>query len=104
MISRQKAAGHKRPEVRMDEYGEPFRGLGENSGWEWRIKDDSRLFSELHQSPRYNYGYLLGRLSAAGGNFFRAWRYLIRRDPGASGILIARPFVSSRPLLISAMP
>lgn len=43
--------------------GRPFRGIGENVGWE------SRSFSD----PKWNYDYLLPRLSAHGANFFRAW-------------------------------
>ncbi len=43
--------------------GKPFRGIGENIGWEGRVWD----------SDSYNYENLLGRLSADGGNFFRTW-------------------------------
>ena len=53
--------------------GEPFRGIGENLCWEARSSDDSRYFKELHENPRFNYEYLLGRLSGNGGNFFRTW-------------------------------
>lgn len=53
--------------------GEPFRGLGENIGWESRASDDSRYFKALHENPRFNYEYLLGQLSAHGGNFLRTW-------------------------------
>jgi hypothetical protein len=53
--------------------GEAFRGLGENIGWESRSSDDSRYFRGLHENPRYNYEYLLGRLATNGGNFFRTW-------------------------------
>jgi hypothetical protein len=53
--------------------GEPFRGLGENVGWESRDQDDSSYFAELHENPRYNYEYLLGQLAMHGGNFFRTW-------------------------------
>ncbi|HKI70061.1 MAG TPA: cellulase family glycosylhydrolase, partial [Verrucomicrobiae bacterium] len=53
--------------------GEPFRGIGENIGWESRSRDDSRFFRNLNESPRYNYEYMLGRLAADGGNFFRTW-------------------------------
>jgi hypothetical protein len=53
--------------------GQPFRGLGQNICWEARSNDDSRHFRELHQSPRYHYEYMLGRLAAEGGNFFRTW-------------------------------
>jgi hypothetical protein len=53
--------------------GEPFRGIGENIAWESRSSDDSRYFRELHENLRYNYEYLLGKLAASGGNFFRTW-------------------------------
>ena len=53
--------------------GEPFRGIGENIGWESRSRDDSQFFRELQESPRYNYEYLLGTLAEHGGNFFRTW-------------------------------
>jgi len=53
--------------------GEPFRGVGQNICWEYRDNDDSRYFRELHQSPRYHYEYMLGKLAASGGNFFRTW-------------------------------
>ena len=53
--------------------GEPFRGIGENVAWESRSRDDSRFFQSLNENPQYNYDYLLGKLSAAGGNFFRTW-------------------------------
>lgn len=53
--------------------GTPFRGIGENLGWEARAWDDSRHFKSLHENPRYNYEYLIGRLASGGGNFFRTW-------------------------------
>ncbi|MFO1476528.1 MAG: DUF5060 domain-containing protein [Verrucomicrobiota bacterium] len=53
--------------------GAPFRGLGENIGWESRNNDDSKYFRKLHEDPRFNYEYLLSRLSTNGGNFFRTW-------------------------------
>ncbi len=53
--------------------GKPFRGIGENIGWESRSHDDSRFLRSLNESPRYNYEYMLGRLVVDGGNFFRAW-------------------------------
>ncbi len=53
--------------------GEPFRGIGENVGWESRSRDDSRFFQSLNENAKYNYQYLLGSLSADGGNFFRTW-------------------------------
>lgn len=53
--------------------GQPFRGIGENIGWESRSQDDSRYFRKLNESPSYNYDYLLGRLATNGGNFFRTW-------------------------------
>ncbi|MGC1240039.1 MAG: cellulase family glycosylhydrolase [Chryseosolibacter sp.] len=43
--------------------GKPFRGIGENVGWE------SRSFS----NPKWNYDYLLPTLANNGANFFRAW-------------------------------
>lgn len=43
--------------------GKPFRGIGENVGWE------PRSFS----NPKWTYDYLLPRLAANGANFFRAW-------------------------------
>ncbi|ADF53794.1 MAG: glycoside hydrolase [Zunongwangia sp.] len=53
--------------------GDPFRGIGENIGWESRTNDDSKFFHELHEKKKYNYNYLLGELSRNGGNFFRTW-------------------------------
>ena len=53
--------------------GEPFRGIGENLGWESRSNDDSKFFKTLHQDPRFTYDYLLGELSRNGGTFFRTW-------------------------------
>lgn len=53
--------------------GTPFRGLGQNIGWEFRNNDDSRFFKALHENPRYNYEYMLGNLASNGGNFFRTW-------------------------------
>ncbi|MFD2873287.1 DUF5060 domain-containing protein [Mucilaginibacter ximonensis] len=53
--------------------GKPFRGIGENIGWESRKSDDSRFFSELHQKPKYDYEYMLPALAKHGGNFFRTW-------------------------------
>ncbi|QQL50920.1 DUF5060 domain-containing protein [Mucilaginibacter ginkgonis] len=53
--------------------GKRFRGIGENIGWESRTSDDSKFFSKLHQSPRYNYDYMLKSLAKHGGNFFRTW-------------------------------
>ena len=53
--------------------GGAFRGIGENLGWEARTTDDSKHFKALHENQRYNYEYLVGQLSANGGNFFRTW-------------------------------
>lgn len=53
--------------------GEVFRGIGENIGWESRDEDDSKYFKKLHEDPRFNYEYLLTKLSSNGGNFFRTW-------------------------------
>ncbi|RXK53370.1 glycoside hydrolase [Oleiharenicola lentus] len=61
------------PWVLRFDNGEPFRGLGENLGWESRSPDDSRHFRALHEHPRFHYEYLVGRLAANGGNFFRTW-------------------------------
>jgi hypothetical protein len=43
--------------------GRPFRGIGENVGWE------PRSFS----NQKWTYDYLLPRLASSGANFFRAW-------------------------------
>ncbi|MEQ8471378.1 MAG: DUF5060 domain-containing protein [Marinoscillum sp.] len=43
--------------------GKPFRGIGENVGWEARSYED----------PKYTYDYLLPTLSQNGANFFRTW-------------------------------
>jgi hypothetical protein len=43
--------------------GKPFRGIGENVGWE------PRSFS----NPKWTYDYLLPKLSQNGANFFRSW-------------------------------
>lgn len=43
--------------------GKPFRGIGENVGWESRVWEN-----DLH-----DYDYLLSQLSEHGGNFFRTW-------------------------------
>jgi hypothetical protein len=53
--------------------GKPFRGIGENIGWESRARDDSKFFKQLHENPKYNYEYMLRSLAAHGGNFFRTW-------------------------------
>lgn len=53
--------------------GKPFRGIGENIGWESRKSDDSKFFRELQQKPKYDYEYMLPSLAAHGGNFFRTW-------------------------------
>ncbi|RYE31700.1 MAG: DUF5060 domain-containing protein [Sphingobacteriaceae bacterium] len=53
--------------------GKPFRGLGENIGWESRASDDSKFFKELHEKSKYNYEYMLPSLSKHGGNFYRTW-------------------------------
>jgi len=53
--------------------GRPFRGIGENIGWESRANDDSRFFKQLHEKPKYNYEYMLRALAAHGGNYFRTW-------------------------------
>lgn len=53
--------------------GKPFRGIGENIGWESRANDDSKYFKELHEKPKYNYEYMLRSLAAHGGNYFRTW-------------------------------
>jgi hypothetical protein len=53
--------------------GKPFRGLGEDIGWESRAHDDSKFFRELHEKPKYNYEYMLNSLAHHGGNFYRTW-------------------------------
>lgn len=53
--------------------GESFRGIGKNISWESRDEDDSKYFRELHEDKRFNYDYMLGKLSENGGNFFRTW-------------------------------
>jgi len=47
----------------MFDSGEPFRGLGENVGWESRSFEDSL----------WSYDSLLSSLARNGGNFFRTW-------------------------------
>lgn len=53
--------------------GELFRGIGENICWESRDVDDSKYFKALHEDKRFNYNYMLTKLAANGGNFFRTW-------------------------------
>ena len=53
--------------------GELFRGIGKNICWESRDLDDSKFFRALHEEKRFNYDFLLKKLSANGGNFFRTW-------------------------------
>ncbi|HWD18336.1 MAG TPA: cellulase family glycosylhydrolase [Verrucomicrobiae bacterium] len=71
LVERSSAKGFLRPanawSFRFDN-GEPFRGIGENIGWESRQADNGG-----DADRRYNYEYLLGKLAAAGGNFFRTW-------------------------------
>lgn len=43
--------------------GKPFRGIGENIGWEARSFED----------PKWTYDYLLPTLANNGANFFRSW-------------------------------
>jgi hypothetical protein len=43
--------------------GKPFRGIGENVGWESRAFEDQK----------WTYDYLLPTLSSNGANFFRTW-------------------------------
>lgn len=43
--------------------GKPFRGIGENVGWEARTWED----------PKWTYDYLLPTLSENNANFFRVW-------------------------------
>lgn len=43
--------------------GKPFRGIGENIGWEARSFED----------PKWTYDYLLPTLASNGANFFRSW-------------------------------
>ena len=53
--------------------GTLFRGIGENICWESRDDDDSKYFKKLHEDKRFNYSYMLKKLAANGGNFFRTW-------------------------------
>ena len=53
--------------------GELFRAIGENIGWESRNVDDSKYFKSLHEDKRFNYDYMIPKLSESGGNFFRTW-------------------------------
>jgi hypothetical protein len=53
--------------------GELFRGIGENICWESRDEDDSKYFKALQEDKRFNYNYMLTKLAANGGNFFRTW-------------------------------
>ena len=53
--------------------GKPFRGIGENIGWESRAHDDSKFSKGLHENPMYNYEYMLRSLANHGGNFYRTW-------------------------------
>ena len=53
--------------------GELLRGIGENICWESRDADDSKYFKALHEDKRFNYDYMLKKLAANGGNFFRTW-------------------------------
>jgi hypothetical protein len=53
--------------------GDVFRGVGENISWEARANDDNKYLKELHESPRFNYEYLLTTLADNDGNFFRTW-------------------------------
>ncbi len=43
--------------------GQPFRGIGENVGWEARSNENAK----------WTYNYLLPTLSSNGANFFRTW-------------------------------
>ena len=53
--------------------GKPFRGVGENIGWESRKTDDNKFFKALHENNKYNYEYMLPSLASHGGNFYRTW-------------------------------
>jgi len=53
--------------------GELFRGIGENICWESRDEDDSKYFEALHEDKRFNYDFMLKKLAASDGNFFRVW-------------------------------
>jgi hypothetical protein len=53
--------------------GELFRGIGENICWESRDEDDSKYFESLHEDKRFNYDFMLKKLAASDGNFFRVW-------------------------------
>jgi len=41
--------------------------------WESRDEDDSKYFESLHEDKRFNYDFMLKKLTANGGNFFRLW-------------------------------
>ncbi len=53
--------------------GEIFRGIGENICWEARSNDDSKFFKQLHEDPRFNYDFMLKKLTENGGNYTRIW-------------------------------
>jgi len=53
--------------------GKPFRGIGENIGWESRSNDDSRFFKALHENKKYSYELMLPELAGHGANYFRTW-------------------------------
>lgn len=75
-VLQSKAKGFLQPNdlwsLRYDN-GELFRGIGENICWESRDEDDSKYFDKLHEDKRFNYDYMLKKLAANGGNFFRTW-------------------------------
>jgi hypothetical protein len=53
--------------------GKPFRGIGENIGWESKINDANKFIKTVDENPKYNYEYMLRSLAVNGGNFFRTW-------------------------------
>lgn len=54
--------------------GTPFRGVGQNIGWETRDTDDSKFFKDLHErADIYHYDYMLPEFARNGGNFYRTW-------------------------------
>lgn len=53
--------------------GELFRGIGENICWESRDSDDSKFFRALYEEKRFNYDFMVTKLAANCGDFFRTW-------------------------------
>jgi len=65
--------------------GTLFRGVGENICWELRRGEGQKFLKEYNDDGnRFNYGYMLHKLSSLGGNFYRIWftSNLVRGDMG----------------------